>query len=300
MRIGVGLPTGIPGVDRQLVIEWARRADAGPFSSLGVVDRLVYDSYDPGIALAAAAAVTSRVRLATTIVIGPLRNTSLLVKMAASIDALSAGRLVLGLSVGAREEDYIAADIDYHSRGRLFEEQLAALRSMWEEGAAIPDAARRGGPSLLIGGLSNQGFARMARYADGYVHGGGPPRTFARAAAQARAAWIDAGRPGRPQLWAQGYFALGDDAIRPGMDYMKDYYAFAGSFAAKIAAGLLTSPQAIAQFVRGYEVVGCDELILFPAVADLAQLDRLAAALDNIASPGPVVDIAPAHRGALL
>src|SRR5712692_5890349 len=101
MQIGVGLPNGVPGTDGQLVIEWARRADEGPFSSLGVLDRLVYDSYEPLLSLAAAAAVTQRVKLATTIVIGPLRNTTLLAKLAASLDALSNGRLVLGLAVGA-------------------------------------------------------------------------------------------------------------------------------------------------------------------------------------------------------
>ena len=54
MRVGVGLPSTVPGADGALIIEWARRADAGPFSSLGVLDRLVYDSYDPLTALAAA------------------------------------------------------------------------------------------------------------------------------------------------------------------------------------------------------------------------------------------------------
>jgi alkanesulfonate monooxygenase SsuD/methylene tetrahydromethanopterin reductase-like flavin-dependent oxidoreductase (luciferase family) len=282
MRVGVGLPNGIPGTQGQLIIEWARRADQGPFTSLGVVDRLIYDSYEPLTTLAAAAAVTSRVRLATTIVIGPLHNDTLLAKVTASLDALSAGRLVLGLAVGAREEDYDAAGIDYRSRGKRLSEQLATLRSLWEEGAIGPQTARPGGPELLVGGLSDQGFARVARYADGYVHGGGPPRTFARAADKARAAWIDAGRPGKPQLWAQGYFALGEDVIQVAYGYMKDYYAFTGPFAEKIAAGLLTSPQAIAQFIRGYAEAGCDELVLFPAVSDITQLDRMAAVLEGL------------------
>src|SRR5438067_12548025 len=80
MRVGIGLPTGVPGMNGQLIIEWAQRADAGPFSSLGVIDRLIYDSYDPLIALAAAAAVTRRVRLATTIIISLLHNTPILAK----------------------------------------------------------------------------------------------------------------------------------------------------------------------------------------------------------------------------
>src|SRR5438128_5481784 len=168
MRIGVGLPNGIPGTDGQLIIEWARRADAGPFSSLGVVDRLVYDSYEPLTTLAATAAVTRRVRLVTTIVIGLLHNTAMLAKVAATVDALSGGRLVLGLAVGARKEDYDAAGIDYHARGSRLAEQLATLRSLWEDGSLGPQAARRDGPALLLGGLSDSGFARMARYADGY------------------------------------------------------------------------------------------------------------------------------------
>src|SRR5579863_1246159 len=283
MRVGVGLPTTVPGTGGSLVIEWARRADEGPFSSLGVLDRLVYDSYEPLLSLAAAAAMTRRVKLATTIVIGPLRNTTLLAKLAATLDALSNGRLVLGLAVGARKDDYEAAHVDYRSRGRILTEQLATLRSLWEDSAIGPKAIRPGGPDIVVGGLSDKGFARMARYTDGYVHGGGPPRAFARAADKARAAWQDAGRPGKPRLWAQGYFALGNPAtVEAGQHYMKDYYSFTGPFAEKIAAGLLTTPQALAQFIRGYEEAGCDELILFPTISELAQLDQLANVLSGL------------------
>src|SRR4051812_41627841 len=98
MRVGVGLPTTVPGTDGRLLLEWARRADRGPFSSLGVLERLAYDSYDPLLSLSAAASVTRRVKLATTIVVGPLLSTVLLAKAAASLDALSDGRLVLGLA----------------------------------------------------------------------------------------------------------------------------------------------------------------------------------------------------------
>jgi len=239
-----------------------------------VLDRVVYRSVEPFAALAAAAAVTTRVRLVTMVVIGPLRNTVLLAKQAASLDLLSGGRLTLGLAIGARADDYQALGVDQAGRGRRLGEQLAELRSIWEKAEVGPEPVQAGGPPLLAGGMSGEAFARMARSADGYVHGGGPPRAFAGAAAKAWAAWRDLERPGRPQLWGQGYFALGDDAA--GGAYLRDYYAFTGPFAERIAAGNLTSGRAVKDFVRGYEEAGCDHLVLLPTVSDPAQLDRLA------------------------
>src|ERR1700738_5412496 len=99
MNIGVGLPPSTSGISGELLLEWAKRADAGPFSSLGVVDRVAYQNYEPFTALAAAAAVTSRVRLATMVALAPLRNTSLLAKQAASLDGVSGGRPTLGPAV---------------------------------------------------------------------------------------------------------------------------------------------------------------------------------------------------------
>jgi alkanesulfonate monooxygenase SsuD/methylene tetrahydromethanopterin reductase-like flavin-dependent oxidoreductase (luciferase family) len=273
MDVGIGLPNTIPGTDGRLVVEWARRADTGPFSTLGVLDRLAYDAIDPFAGLSAAAGVTERIGLATMIAIGPLRNTALLARQAASVDALSGKRLTLGLAVGARLDDYETAQVDHRGRGARLSEQLAALR----DGGGADGLGVREDLRVLVGGMVGPAFARMARYADGYAHNGGPPRAFERAAASARAAWSDLGRPGQPLLWGQGYFALGDED--QGEAYLRDYYAFTGPFAEKIAAGNLTSPRAIRDFVRGYEEAGCDELILFPTVAKLEQLDRLAEVL---------------------
>jgi alkanesulfonate monooxygenase SsuD/methylene tetrahydromethanopterin reductase-like flavin-dependent oxidoreductase (luciferase family) len=271
MNVGVGLPTTTPGTDGALVLDWARRADTGPFSSLGVLDRVAYDSLEPFAALAAAAGVTARVRLATMIAIGPLRATALLAKQAASVNVLSGRRLTLGLAIGARIEDYEAAGVTHRGRGRRLSEQLAYLRGGIDEQQVGP---ARNGIELLVGGASGPAFSRMARYADGYAHAGGPPRAFAGAAARAEAAWRDFGRPGRPRLWGQGYFALGD--VERGEAYLRDYYAFTGPFVERIVAAHLTSARAVKDFVRGYEEVGCDELVLFPTVSDAAELDRLA------------------------
>ena len=280
MRVGIGLPNTVPGTSPEVLVEWARRADESIFSSLGVLERVAWDAHEPLGVLEAAAQVTSNVSLCTMVVIGPLRNNAALAKEAATIDAVSGGRLTLGLALGARSDDYAALGVPTRGRGDRLTEQLLDLRLFWERDEVAPLTK---GPRLLVGGSNDVSFLRMARYADGYVHGGGPPRTFVRAADGARTAWSELARAGSPQLWAQGYFALGDRAtVEMGRAYMRDYYEFTGPFAERIAEGMLATPQAVAQFVRGYAEAGCDELVLFPAVADLGQIELLAAALAEV------------------
>ena len=273
MRVGIGLPNAVPGAPRDLLVQWARRAEEGGFSSLGVVDRPHYGAYEPMATLALAATLTERISLVTMVVIGPLRDTELLAKEAAAINQVSQGRFTLGLGVGGRASDYTAAGVPSKGRGERLTEQLIELKEAWGED----------GPPLIVGGLSDMTSLRIARYADGYVHGGGPPKTFERSRNKTLTAWDELGRTGAPLMWAQGYFALGDaSTIEQGRDYMRDYYAFTGPFAERIAEGMLATPQAVAQFVRGYAEAGCEELVLLPAVADIAQLERLQDALVDV------------------
>ena len=192
MDIGIGLPTTIPGVTREQVLEWARRAEARGFSSLGTIDRLVYGNYEPLIALAAAAAVTERIKLATNILIAPTRGSgAALAKQAATLDHLSGGRLILGVAVGGRKDDFEAAGVDFHTRGRQFEAMLEEWSRIWAgesfgfAGAIGPQAR----PTLIIGGGSDAALARAARHADGWIFGGGAPDQFRAAADKVRAAW---------------------------------------------------------------------------------------------------------------
>ncbi|RJQ76788.1 LLM class flavin-dependent oxidoreductase [Pseudonocardiaceae bacterium YIM PH 21723] len=268
MRIGIGLPNTTPGPNPAVLLDWARKAEDGPFSTLGVLDRLVYDSVEPFTALAAAAGATTRIGLATMIAIGPLRGSAMLAKQATSVNGLSGGRLTLGLAVGARKDDYVQAGVEHRRRGAILDDQLAHLRAEHPE---LP---------VLVGGGSGQALSRMARYADGYAHGGGPPRAFASAAAKARAAWAEFDRPGEPLLWGQAYFGLGDPDT--GSAYLRDYYAFTGPFADTIAAGNLTSARAVKDLVRGYAAEGCQELILLPTLSDPSEVDRLADALGSL------------------
>jgi alkanesulfonate monooxygenase SsuD/methylene tetrahydromethanopterin reductase-like flavin-dependent oxidoreductase (luciferase family) len=112
VEIGIGLPTTIPGTEGKTLLEWARRAEEAGFSTLGTIGRLVYPNYDDLIALAAAAAVTERIRLTTSILIAPLHaNSALLAKQTASLDRLSGGRLVLAVGLGGRDDDYEASGL---------------------------------------------------------------------------------------------------------------------------------------------------------------------------------------------
>ena len=180
MKIGIGFPANIPGVEGHHLIEWAKKADAGPFSSLGLIDRLVYPNYEPLIAFAAAAGATQRIRLTTSVLLAPLRNAALLAKQAASLDALSGGRLTLGLGVGAREDDFQAAEVSFHRRGKIFDEQLATIQRIWSGerlneavGPIGPAPAQAGGPEILIGGYAPAAMQRLGKWGNGYVSGGG-------------------------------------------------------------------------------------------------------------------------------
>src|SRR5215207_6809556 len=171
MDVGIGLPATIPGVQSGQLLEWARRAEARGFSSLGTIDRIVYPNLDPLVALAAAAAVTERIRLATTILIAPYRaNGALVAKQAASVDVIANGRLVFGVAVGGREDDYAASGVDFHARGQNFDAMLDEWGRIWageDFGTAggIGPVPPGGGPPVLIGGSLDVAFERAAGHA---------------------------------------------------------------------------------------------------------------------------------------
>src|SRR5215207_713769 len=283
MDIGIGLPATIPWTSGPLILGWAKRADSGPFSSLGILDRLVYPNYEPLITLAAAAAVTGRVRLMSTILIAPLRRAGVLAKQAATIDALSGGRLTLGLGVGSREDDFQFAPASFHDRASRFEEQLELMKRVWsgqpvsdEVGPIGPPPARPGGPELLIGGYSPTPIQRVGRWADGFISGGVPdPEQVRQMFDLAEESWRAEGREGRPRLVACLYYALGPNADRGG-DYIRHYYSYFGAAADDMARAIPSSPAAVEELVRGFGDVGADEVVCWPTVADLEQVDRLA------------------------
>jgi alkanesulfonate monooxygenase SsuD/methylene tetrahydromethanopterin reductase-like flavin-dependent oxidoreductase (luciferase family) len=278
MDVGIGLPNTVTTVDRAGIVDWGRAAEAAGFSSLGTIDRIAYGNYESLIALAAAAAVTERIRLVTDILIAPLRsNTALLAKQTATIDHLSGGRLVLGLAPGGREDDYELSGVDFHRRGRLFDGQLEELARHWGGETDVGPAPVR--PGLLIGGTSDAAFRRVGQHGDGWTAGGGGYERFGGALERVREAWRAAGRDGEPRTMALFYFSLGDRAEEQAQETLGAYYAFAGEYAAMIVSSAATSAERVGEYVAGYEAAGCDEVICFPTSADPAQVELLAEAL---------------------
>jgi alkanesulfonate monooxygenase SsuD/methylene tetrahydromethanopterin reductase-like flavin-dependent oxidoreductase (luciferase family) len=277
MEIGIGLPNAVPGIDRTGIVDWARRAEAAGFSSLGTLDRIAYGNYESLIALAAAAAVTERIKLATDILIAPLRaNTALLAKQTATLDHLAGGgRVVLGLAPGGRRDDYEVSGVDFSRRGRIFDRQLEALRGFWDG----DDVGPAGRPQVLVGGTVDAAYRRAARFGDGWTAGGGGPERFAEGREKAREAWRAAGRDGEPRTMALFYFALGDDAEGAVRRSIGAYYSFAGEYAEQIMASAAKDEDTLRGYIAAYTEAGCDEVICFPASADPEQVDRLAAAV---------------------
>jgi alkanesulfonate monooxygenase SsuD/methylene tetrahydromethanopterin reductase-like flavin-dependent oxidoreductase (luciferase family) len=283
MDVGIGLPTTIPGAQRRDLIDWSERADSAGFSTLGTLDRLTYPNYEPLVALAAAAAVTERIRLTTAILILPFReNAALVAKQTATIHHLSGGRLVLGVAVGGRPDDYEPFGVPMAGRGERFEKMLAEIKRLWagEErgfaGGVGPDVSANP-PQLIIGGQVDAAFRRAAKYGEGWMMGGAPPEMFPAGVEMLEAAWREEGREGRPRTMAITYYALGDDTEGDARASLGHYYAFAGEYAEQIVAGAAKGPDEIRERVRAFEEAGADELILFPSSTDPQQVDELAA-----------------------
>ncbi|WP_067835232.1 LLM class flavin-dependent oxidoreductase [Nocardia lijiangensis] len=278
MHIGLGLPIADPIT----LLDWAQRADAGPFSTLGLLDRLVYDNPEPLVALSVIAGATSRVRVQTEVLLAPLRDTALLAKQVATLDRMSGGRLVLGLGVGGRADDHLAAGTELRTRGRRMDEQLAHLRSLWSGepfgadcGPIGPAPTRPGGPPILFGGFKPAALARVARWGDGFlaalpVHWAGDLFD------SVRKSWHDHGRHGEPRIVAQVNVALGPQhVIDDARAAIGAYYEFSG-WADNMVSGLRTTTAEIRTTIRQFADLGADEVMLYCYGGDPGQVDRLA------------------------
>ena len=285
MRIGIGLPTVVPGVTGAGLLAWSRRAEEHGFDALATTDHVAYPGLDPLTPLAAAAGVTERIELLTYVVVAPLRDPVLLAKQAAAVDVLSDGRLTLGLAVGWRPADFAATGRSLADRGRHFDAGLATMVDLWSGAAPTGDAPAcpplpRGRLPVLIGGTAALAAPRVAEHGDGWVAGLLPPEAVSDEVEHITDAWRSAGRTGEPRIAVCRNVALGAE-VQAGLPGAIDrcYDEADPAVRAEFLAGTLTSPEEVCRDLDGYRAAGVDTVVLLPFGDGLDELDRIAAAV---------------------
>lgn len=289
MKIGMNLPVMVPGLNRETILEWAHRIDAGPYSSLAAGERIAFPNPEVMVTMSAGAALTTRVRLALTVIVLPMHRPVLMAKQIATLDVISGGRVTLGVGVGARVEDYRAVEAPFDRRRlRRMEEHLEIMRRVWRgenvvEGALRPVEplpVQPGGPEILAGALAPDSIRRAARWADGICgfSFGPSAEEVDLAFTTARRAWREAGRDTPPRLVTSCWFALGDRPRQQLDEYLSRYLAFLGDDVARELAPTVTTTSAAAlrNVIRTLADLGTDELILVPTTADADDVHRVA------------------------
>lgn len=177
----------------QAVVEIATAAEAAGFDSIAVSDHPFPDddwlrngnghhNHDPFVALSFAAAATTTIRLRTALLVLPYRNPFLAARSVASLDALSGGRVVLGVGTGYLEAEFRALGVCFDERNELTDEAIVAMRRAWTEDGVrmtgrhfearghtlLPRPSRPGGPPIWAGGNSRRAIRRAVELCDGW------------------------------------------------------------------------------------------------------------------------------------
>jgi probable F420-dependent oxidoreductase len=209
MRISVDLPTHRVDAFDELasadaITELSRAAEAAGVDAAYVTEHPFPDdtwlasgghhALDPFVALAFAAAVTTTLRLQTNLCIPAYRNPFLLAKSVATLDALSGGRVILGIGAGYMQGEFEALGAPFDERNDATDEAIRAMRQAWTgesvtlEGrrfraggnTMLPTPAQRGGPPIWVGGNSARAIRRAVTLADGWVPMPSPARATRR------------------------------------------------------------------------------------------------------------------------
>lgn len=164
-------------------------AESGGLDSLWVQEQLIGKdpSFEPLATLAFAAALTHRIRLGSAGFVTPIRSILGFAKALATVDQLSLGRLEAGLVLGEMRSAFSAANVEWESRGRRFDDALDVIRSLWRneftnhsspygtyvDVTMTPKPVQHGGPPIWIGAKARPALERAARHADGWMGAGG-------------------------------------------------------------------------------------------------------------------------------
>jgi len=282
MDVGIGLPNSLIGVRGPDLVSWAQRAERNGFSVLGTIGRVVYDTDEELVSLAAAAGATDRIELMTTVLVAPPRQPVLLAKQAATLSRVSGGRFRLGLGLGPRDDDWLALGVEPTNRGKRLDEVIDTCRAVWA-GGPPPGVEGRVGPlpehlPLVLSGFSDAAYRRAGQKADAFLAGPVPPESVGQAFGAVTSAADEAGRP-TPKLYAARYAALGDEASDEADRNVASYYGSAGdAFVSMMSQNVLRTPMQVRETLKALEQQGCQELCLWPLSTAAAQVDRFAEA----------------------
>jgi alkanesulfonate monooxygenase SsuD/methylene tetrahydromethanopterin reductase-like flavin-dependent oxidoreductase (luciferase family) len=174
VRLGVNVPNFGPGTSPATLARWAQTVEGLGFDLLMVSDHIAVTAdvaeqypapfYEPFTTLAWLAGLTRRIRLGTTVLIVPYRHPLLVARMAANLNDLSGGRLVLGVGVGWARQEFDALGVAFAERGRLTDEHLLAIRAAWRDDQDY----RSGHIPLWVGGNSDAALRRAVRLGDAW------------------------------------------------------------------------------------------------------------------------------------
>lgn len=285
MEIGVALPQMAPGYGPGTTLDWARRIDAGPFSSVSAGERVTFDNPEMVATLGACAAVTERVRVLANLWVLPQHPMAMVAQQIGTLDQLANGRLEVAVGVGGREDDYRALDAEFAARHQRLDEKVVELKALLAGQPPFPGADPVGpptvqpdGPLILAGAMGPKAMRRAAGWADGIsaFSIAGDAEEIDRTNALAESCWRDAGRTEAPRKVSGCFVAVGvPDAAEVLRSFTARYLGFLGAdLAGAIARTARTwSPEALAAVLDGAEAGGCDEFLLVPATTDLGFLD---------------------------
>lgn len=289
------MPVMEPDLNAAVLKEWAKVIDEGPFSSLCWGERIAFDNPDSLTLLGALSAWTERVRLVTTVVVPQLHDPVLLAKGLATGDVLSGGRLTVGLGVGGRNEDYVAAGADPATQTmRQMADRVAVMKRVWN-GEKVTDSVlpvgpapvQPGGPELLVGTIGPKTVRSAAPWAAGLagitmdLDVDKQNELFD----VARTAWAQAGRPA-PHLATSFWFALGDQDtartqvhhhLRRYMNWIPAEYVDAMA----PTTGWAGTEDELVEVLHRFAEIGTDEVHLIPTSSDIGQLRRVAEAVQE-------------------
>ena len=286
MKVGVCLPYMERELDRDTMLYWMRAIDNGPFESLTCGERITSYTVEMRTILGAAAAVTERVRIVPSLYVLPMHNAVWAAKEIATLDVMSNGRVTLCVGVGGRPMDYEAVGAPFEKRHARMDEQIAAMKKIWqgvpplEGGDPVgPTPVQAGGPPILAGTMGPKATRRAAEWADGLYmwSGNGQKQEIDKMIKQADGCWEDAGRDTKPTRITGFWASLADNAAERLPAYVYDYIkVLSPEFAAAMSKGMdRCTPDRINASLDAMEELGCEETYLVPATCDLADIDRL-------------------------